>query len=388
VRLGDVCAIQSGGTPSRRNAEYWKNGTIPWVKIGDFNGDYIFTTEECITEIALNNSSAKIFPVGTILYTIFATLGEVAILTIPSTTNQAIAGITILNTRVDSQFLVVYLKSIKKKILEAGRGVAQNNINLSILKGLSIPLPPLEAQQKIADVLVRASTLIEKRKTQIEKLDLLVKSQFIEMFGDPVPNPKGWEVENLGILGDFKNGINFRSSDAGYQVACLGVGDFKSLYTIDDVELISKVSLTEKLSADYYLQDGDIVFVRSNGNKELVGRSVAVYPKGVSVTFSGFCIRFRKTSADVDITYLNHLLHSSPARARLLRDGRGANIQNLNQQMLSAQEIMLPPLIRQNAFVDFVHQVDKSKFEMQQSLVKLEQSYQSLMQKCFRGDIF
>ena len=76
ARLGDICLIQSGGTPARSHLEYWSNGDIPWVKISDFDGKYLFHTSECITQAGLDNSSAKIFAKGTILYTIFATLGE------------------------------------------------------------------------------------------------------------------------------------------------------------------------------------------------------------------------------------------------------------------------------------------------------------------------
>ena len=80
ARLGDICKIQSGGTPSRAESAYWDNGSIPWVKISDIKDKYLNDTEEYITEAGLENSSAKIFPAGTILYTIFATLGEVCIL--------------------------------------------------------------------------------------------------------------------------------------------------------------------------------------------------------------------------------------------------------------------------------------------------------------------
>ena len=91
VRLCDVCEIQSGGTPSRANPDFWNNGTIPWVKISDFSGKYLNKTQESITQKGLENSSAKMFEKGTILYTIFATLGETCILDIQATTNQAIA---------------------------------------------------------------------------------------------------------------------------------------------------------------------------------------------------------------------------------------------------------------------------------------------------------
>ena len=105
VRLGDVCEIQSGGTPSRSNPDFWDNGKIPWVKISDFNGKYLNKTQECITQKALENSSAKMFDEGTILYTIFATLGEICILDIQAATNQAIAGIKIKDGRIVKDYL-------------------------------------------------------------------------------------------------------------------------------------------------------------------------------------------------------------------------------------------------------------------------------------------
>ena len=151
VRLGDLCEIQAGGTPSRSKVEYWKDGTVPWVKIGDFSGKYLNKTTEHITQLGLENSSTKLFPKGTILYSIFATLGEVTILNIDATTNQAIAGIKIKDKSIiDIDYFYIYLKSLKDEVNRVGRGVAQNNINLSILKSLNIPLPPLELQNDFA----------------------------------------------------------------------------------------------------------------------------------------------------------------------------------------------------------------------------------------------
>ena len=185
VRLGDVCEIQSGGTPSRSKTEYWKNGTIPWVKIGDFSGKYLNITTEHITPKGLENSSAKLFSKGTILYSIFATLGEATILNIDATTNQAIAGIKIKDkSSIDIDYLFAYLNSLKEEVNRIGRGVAQNNINLSILKSFTVPLPPLETQKHIAAVLDKCTELIVKNKRILEKYDTLIKSRFIEMFGD------------------------------------------------------------------------------------------------------------------------------------------------------------------------------------------------------------
>lgn len=171
VRLGDICEIQSGGTPARSKRDYWENGTIPWVKISDIKGKHLENTEEFITDEGLKNSSAKVFPKGTILYTIFATLGETCILNIDAATNQAIAGITIKSDGVHREYLYYYLSSLKSEVNQMGRGVAQNNINMSILRNLPIQLPPLDEQRRIAATLDKVTDLIAKRHQQLDKLD-------------------------------------------------------------------------------------------------------------------------------------------------------------------------------------------------------------------------
>ena len=180
MKLRELCTIQSGGTPSRSKPEFWENGSIPWVKISDFDGKYVSHTEEKITECGLLSSSAKVFPKGTLLYTIFATLGEVCILDIDAATNQAIAGITIKNDNVDEDYLFYFLTSLKTYVNRIGRGVAQNNINMSILREIEVPLPSIVRQKRIADILGKADQLIEKKERQLITLDELVKSRFSE----------------------------------------------------------------------------------------------------------------------------------------------------------------------------------------------------------------
>src|SRR5699024_2311125 len=101
-----------------------------------------------------------------------------------------------------------------------------------------------------------------------------------------VENPYDWPVANLTNFGECKNGMNFRTDDFGVEIHCLGVGDFKNLSLIEDTSKLPTISLNEMPSDDYLLANGDIVFVRSNGNKALVGRSVVVYPDKVPTTFS------------------------------------------------------------------------------------------------------
>ena len=148
--LGELCNIVSGGTPSRSNVEFWENGTIPWIKIGNIKGKYVQAPDEFITQKGLDNSSAKMLPKGTVLYTIFATLGEVGILNIDACTNQAIAGLTIKDEKqLNTDYLYYYLMSKKTYVNTVGRGVAQNNINMSILRSFKLPLLPICEQKKL-----------------------------------------------------------------------------------------------------------------------------------------------------------------------------------------------------------------------------------------------
>ena len=207
------------------------------------------------------------------------------------------------------------------------------------------------------------------------------QSQFIEEFGDPISNPKGWPTKCLLEMGNCKNGMNFKSGDSGVEVYCLGVADFQDRAEIRDASILSKVSLKQMPREDEMLRDGDIVFVRSNGNKMLVGRSLVVFPGDVPITYSGFCIRYRKTTEEVNTTYLLQMLKTDSTRQKIA--GRGANIQNLNQQILGSIDVPIPPMELQDEFEDFVKQSDKSKFAAQQTLKELTDAQKALMKKIF-----
>jgi len=193
VRLEEIAKeIKSGGTPSRKNKEYWENGTIPWVKIQDIPEDgYVSYTEEKITQDGLNNSSAKLLPKGTILFTIFATIGHVGILNIEAATNQAIAGI-IPKEDYNRKYLYWVLRKFGDELTQKGRGGAQNNINLTFLKNLKILIPfcnnqpDLEKQKEIANYLdsvyEKVKTIKEKIQIQINLLEDMKESILEEVF--------------------------------------------------------------------------------------------------------------------------------------------------------------------------------------------------------------
>ncbi|MCM1126926.1 MAG: restriction endonuclease subunit S [Lachnospiraceae bacterium] len=288
----------------------------------------------------------------------------------------------LFDTVGDIKYLYYALKSQQERIMKIRSGACMPNIKKVDLGNFEFLFDDDRlVQHQVVEILDKICCIINQYKCQLVDLDKLIKSRFVEMFGDPISNPMGWNKKPFLDMGECKNGMNFHQDDAGIEIHCLGVGDFKDLTLIDDVEKLPMVSLNEMPSEEYLLKDGDIVFVRSNGNKALVGRSLAVYPDDVPTTFSGFCIRYRKTDDAISIPYLLRVLKTESMRQKMV--GRGANIQNLNQQILRALEIPVPPIELQNQFATFVRQTDKLKDVEQKRLEKLQLLFDSLMQKYF-----
>lgn len=264
-------------------------------------------------------------------------------------------GVKVLRSKVpNANYRYLYYALKNAKIPNTGY-----NRHYKWLKELEIEYPPIDQQVKTVKVLDKVESIIYNRQNQLQKLDELVKARFVEMFGDPVTNPMDWPTKPLLEMGYCKNGMTFHTGDSGIEMHCLGVGDFKDYSVIDGTDYLPTISLNEAPPEESMLQDGDLVFVRSNGNKALVGRCLLVYPHNTPTTYSGFCIRYRLTSAEVNIAYLLRVLKTDSMRKKMA--GRGANIQNLNQQILAALNIPTPPLELQEWFTAFIEQIDKSK---------------------------
>ena len=384
ARLGDVCIqITDGSHNPPMGIEKSNHLMLSSKNIDDdritFNDPRYLSQQDFEAE----NKRTNIEP-GDLLMTIVGTIGRVAIVPDNLTGICVQRSVAVLKPKpetVYNRFLMYYLQNMCPYLEQESRGVAQKGIYLKQLNNLTVILPPLDEQREIAAVLDKVSDLIAKRRQQLDRLDELVKSRFIEMFGDPVQNPLRWTKRPLLEMGYCKNGINFHTGDSGIEMYCLGVGDFKDHSVIDGTDCLPTVSLNEAPPEESMLRDGDIVFVRSNGNKALVGRCLVVYPHSTPTTYSGFCIRYRLTSDDVNTAYLLRVLKTDSMRKMMA--GRGANIQNLNQQILATLNVPIPPKELQEQFASFVAQTDKSKLAVQQGLQELEILKKSLMQEYF-----
>lgn len=167
TRMQNIAHWGSGGTPSRKIPEYY-DGNIPWIKTGELNDGYIFETEEHITEEALSNSSAKLFPVNTVVIAMYgATIGKAGILGIEATTNQACAcGIAYPITNF--KYLFYYVRSQKDAFINQGKGGAQPNISQEIIKSHLFPLPPLSEQQRIVERIESLFAKLDEAKQKVQ----------------------------------------------------------------------------------------------------------------------------------------------------------------------------------------------------------------------------
>ena len=377
-KLGELCDVVSGGTPSRAITEFWEGGTIPWIKIGNIKGKYVGEVDEYITQAGLEGSSAKILSAGTILFTIFATLGEVGILTIKACTNQAIAGITIKNqSEALTDYLYYFLKSKKSHVTALGRGVAQNNINLSILRNFEVPIPALSTQKQIVDVLDKAEKIIETRQQQLQQLDELVKARFVELFGDG--NHPHIALIDLIIEGA---GLSYGIVQPGDD----GTGDMGVLRPVDMVD--GKISTASIKYIDRSIGDGfkktelygDELLITVRGTTGITALTDIRF-NGMNVTRGIAVVRYDRNK--INPVYLNAYLNTDESQRYIQEHTRGATLQQINLSDLRVQQIMVPPLALQEQMAAFIEQTDKSKVAVQKALDEAQLLFDSLMQKYF-----
>lgn len=240
-------------------------------------------------------------------------------------------------------------------------------VNRSILKNVYVPLPMHNEQIKIANYLddkcSKIDEIIANIKLQIKMLNEYQLSLIDELI---LKENKTGNKCKINYIGTMKNGLNFTDQLEGNEVYFLGVGDFKDFSVLNDVGMYSNIIVNESINDDFLLQSGDIIFVRSNGSKELVGRAVMVENVHYPLTYSGFCIRFRNKRSDIiNSKYLLYFFKSLYFRKELEKYSRGSNINNLNQELLSKIQITYPSLDKQ---VELVKIIEEKNYKIQLAL--------------------
>ena len=283
---------------------------------------------------------------------------------------------------VNSNYFAHYFQSplYRRTIANLAAGANINNIKNEHLNELQIKLPCLQEQNIIARVLDKTNAIIGKRRAQLSCLNELAKSRFIEMFGDPVTNPKGWESGTIrDIASEVKYGTSSPATEGGKHIY-LRMNNI----TYDghlDLSNLKYIDLPDDQLAKYQVQKGDVLFNRTN-SKELVGKT-CVFKEDIPMVIAGYIIRVR-VNARANPEYLSAILNSKYGKRTLLDMCKAIVGQaNINAQELQNIDILIPPISLQNEFATFIEELDKSKFTIRKSLEKLETLYRALLQEYF-----
>jgi type I restriction enzyme S subunit len=385
LKISDFAEVVTGGTPSTTNKEYWEGGDIPWLNSGELNKKYIYESKNFITELGLKKSSARLMPPNTVLIALTgATCGLTALSKIEACANQSVTGILPSKSHV-AEYLFHFLRTQRQIILDKAWGNAQPHISQAFVKDYKIPLPSIPDQLHIANLLSKAETLITQRKETLRLLDEYLKSTFLEMFGDPANSMKKFRKGTIrDVVTEVKYGTSSPAEDSGLypylrmnNISPSGYMDYSKLKYINIID--------EKEKEKYVVRKGDLLFNRTN-SKELVGKT-GVFNLDSEMIIAGYLIRVR-TNEKANPWFLWGYLNSIHGKQTLFGMCKSiVGMANINAQELQGIKIPIPPIELQTQFAQIVEKTEALKTQYQQSLQELENLYNTLSQKAFRGEL-
>ena len=362
VRLGDVFELQMGKTPDRKRLDYFK-GSHKWISIADISKSekYISETKESLTDDAISSSGIKIIPKDTVIMSFKLTIGKTAITSNEMYSNEAImAFLPNKKYETDNSFLY-HLFSNKNWSEGSNKAVKGITLNKASLSEMTILLPPLETQKQIAAVLDKCTSLILKYKKILEKYDTLIKSRFIEMFGDLKQNSKNWQIKNFAecakidtnMVKDFEKYADY--PHIGIDSIEKETGKLSGYRTVKEDNVIS---------GKYFFTPEHIIYskIRPNLNKVAMPN------------FNGVCSADAyPILVDKDVCskeFFTYVLRSDYYLSYILAFSSRTNMPKVNKEQVESFYLPVPPIFLQNTFAAFVQQVDKSKFEIEK-IVKM-----------------
>ena len=372
VKLGELGKWAAGGTPSRLKAEYF-GGIIPWASIADLNDGFVSMTMESITELGLQNSSAKIYPKGSILIAMYGSIGKLGINMVPMASNQAIACF-IPNETLERDYAFWALYSLRSELIMIGRGGTQKNIGQGILKEQKIPLPPLGEQKRIAEILGGVSKAIHVVEQQIETANQLEKSlfnQFRRQYSALCSPIKNICKVQTGATPSRKNSAYY---DGG--IPWVKTGEVNG----------GKIEETEEYITELAVQE-------TNCRKFPIGTIlVAMYGQGATRGKVGILNCAAATNqacaalialACEDQEYIFAVLRNCYDELRNL--GRGGTQPNLNLTLVKNFEIPWPEEFAREEFSQKWRELDNLRHLLHRKLSLLQELQKSLANRAFAG---
>ena len=383
--VGEVCEVVSGATPRTGKPEFW-DGNVPWVTpkdLSELGQKHLSDTPRKITKAGLKSCSARMLPAQSVLFSSRAPIGLVAINTLPVCTNQGFKSLVPRFDLVSPDFLFWWLKTQEKHIQSKGRGATFKEVSKKIVEDLQIPLPPLAEQKRIAGILDAADALRAKRREALAQLDTLLQSTFLDMFGDPVTNPMGWEKPPLEDL--CEKVIDCPHSTprwSGSGVICLRTSNLgKGEWNWADTRFVTEEDYTERTRRSEILPN-DIVLSREG----TVG-VLALVDEGMRLCMGQRLVQLRVNDSQLDPKFLLNLLLHDLAPERLSRLIAGSTSKHLNVKELRKLPVLLPPLDIQHRFAAIVESVEHQKTSQRAHLAEVDTLFASLQSRAFQGDL-
>lgn len=393
VRLESVASWGSGGTPSRKHEEYY-NGDILWIKTGELNNGWIYDTEEKITDEGLKKSSAKLFPPYSVLIAMYgATIGKVAILGVPATTNQACA-CAVCNQSLLYMYLFYYCISQKNVFIEKGKGGAQPNISQIILKQHPIPLPPLSEQQRIVERIEELFAKLDEAKERLQevadsfavrKAAILHKAFTGELIGKKIEQLVPLEsLVDLIKIGPFGSALH----ESDYIENGIPLVNPKHIVQQHIVPQ-SKISISEEKAEElssYKLKENDIVL----GRRGEMGRCAPISNREENwICGTGsMIIRLKK---EYDAKLYSLILGSQATVTYLENSAVGSTLKNLNEKIV--RKIPVPQFSNEEQH-EIVRLIDDllareraAQQATEQALASIDLMKKSILARAFRGEL-
>jgi type I restriction enzyme S subunit len=377
VKLSDVATLSSGGTPSKANAAFW-DGDIPWVSPKDMKCDHVRDAADKITRAAVSESAARIVGSNSVLAVvrsgILAHTFPVATLAREVSFNQDIKAITPKNGSLLPAFLFWMLKGQEAQILRIGvkKGATVHSLSNGFLESLRFPLPPLDEQRRIVGLLDRAAEIRRRADAARAKARAIIPALFLDTFGDPATNPKGWPVVELGdVISRITGGKNIEAGNGTSKYRIMKVSAVTSgIFKAHE----SKPAPDDHIPAeDHHVSPGDFLFSRAN-TSELVG-AVAIaedVPEGLLLPDKIWRIEWTPTRIEPRFAY--SLLRSSEIRRifAVIGSGTSGSMKNISQAKLVRVPIPLPPLDIQSAFAEQASRLESFARHLDAAAAKAE----------------
>ena len=358
VRLGDICTIVSGATPKTKTDEYW-GGIIKWITPAELSDDshYVSDTEKHLTDAGFKNASLHMMPKGTVLLTTRSPIGKIAIATEEMCCNQGFKNL-ICSEAINNEFLFRYLKSQTTRLQAMGHGATFKELSKKDVAEFKINLPTLDRQLEAVDKLAAVEGQLAHARDQLNQLDSLVKSRFVEMFG-----ARDFPRIRLDKVADVQGGLtkNSRRETLPMQLPYLRVANVGPTGGVDTSEMLS-IGLTGVEARKTLLKADDLLFVEGNGSKDQIGRA-AIWDGSIDpCVHQNHLIRARLHDNVLPIFALAFFSSSVGRRQITDKAASTSGLFTLSTGKIKSLELPVPPLSLQQKFAAFVAQVDKSRF--------------------------